>query len=228
VIKSHPVPDPHEEIFLYQTLIGAWPLADSELPKFQERLEAYIIKAIREAMVHTRWTVPNTLHEQAVIQFVQAILKPNRDNFFLDEFLKFQRKIAGYGMVNGLAQILVKMTSPGVPDLYQGCELWDLRLVDPDNRGPVDFTLRADFLREIETRSRQDTGDRSKLARRPHQTLSHLEGLESSSPTSPSFPRRKSSPSKSHRQARSECDFLRPLQGELLDADCRASVVGPS
>jgi (1->4)-alpha-D-glucan 1-alpha-D-glucosylmutase len=150
------VPDPNEEIFLYQTLIGAWPLSEGEIPQFRERLEAYIIKAIREAMVHTRWTVPNTAHEKAVIKFVQAILEPGRGNSFLDDFLKFQRNIATFGMINGLAQILVKMTWPGVPDFYQGCELWDLRFVDPDNRGPVDFKHRAALLAEIETRSRQD------------------------------------------------------------------------
>ena len=156
-IASRAVPDSNEEVFLYQTLIGAWPLAESEIPQFRERLEAYAIKAIREAMVHTRWTVPNTAHERAVIRFVQAILEPGRDNFFLDDFLKFQRSVASYGMVNGLAQVLVKMTSPGVPDFYQGCDLWDLRLVDPDNRGPVDFKYRAALLSEIETRSQQDT-----------------------------------------------------------------------
>lgn len=157
LIASRAVPDRNEEVFLYQTLVGVWPMAENEIPKFRERLEAYIIKAIREAMVHTRWTVPNTAHERAVVKFVQAILKPGRDNYFLRDFLKFLRSNASYGMVNGLAQILVKMTSPGVPDFYQGCELWDLRLVDPDNRGPVDFKHRVALLSELETRSRQDT-----------------------------------------------------------------------
>jgi (1->4)-alpha-D-glucan 1-alpha-D-glucosylmutase len=156
IIASHAVPDRNEEVFLYQTLIGAWPLADTGIPQFRERLEAYILKAIREAMVHTRWSKPNTAHERAVVKFLQAILEP-RDNSFLNDFLKFQRNIASYGMSNGLAQVLVKMTSPGVPDFYQGCELWDLRFVDPDNRGPVDFEHRAALLREIETRSQQDT-----------------------------------------------------------------------
>jgi (1->4)-alpha-D-glucan 1-alpha-D-glucosylmutase len=157
MIASCAVPDPNEEVFLYQTLVGAWPLAETEIPHFRERLEAYIIKAIREAMVHTRWTMPNTAHERAVVKFLQAILEPGRNNLFLKDFLKFQRNIALYGMLNGLAQVLVKMTSPGVPDFYQGCELWDLRLVDPDNRGPVDFKYRATLLSEIETRSRQNT-----------------------------------------------------------------------
>jgi len=156
IIASHAVPDRNEEVFLYQTLIGAWPLEDTGMPQFRVRLEAYILKAIREAMVHTRWSMPNTAHERAVIKFLQAILEPRRDNSFLNDFLKFQRNIARYGMSNGLAQVLVKMTSPGVPDFYQGCELWDLRFVDPDNRGPVDFERRSALLREIETRSRED------------------------------------------------------------------------
>ena len=155
-IESQEVPDRNEEIFLYQTLIGSWPFAEEEIPRFGERLEAYMIKAIREAMVHTRWTLPNVAHERAVVSFLKAILEPTSDNPFLNDFLKFQRNVAQYGMVNGLAQVLVKMTSPGVPDFYQGCELWDLRLVDPDNRGPVDFKHRAALLGEIEKRSKQD------------------------------------------------------------------------
>jgi (1->4)-alpha-D-glucan 1-alpha-D-glucosylmutase len=156
VVESQEVPDRNEENFLYQTLLGAWPLQKEEIPHFCARLEAYVLKAIREAMVHTRWTRPNTAHERAVIGFLKVLVAPARDNLFLDDFLKFQRKVALYGMLNGLAQVLVKMTSPGVPDVYQGCELWDLRLVDPDNRGPVDFTHRAALLDEIEKRSKQD------------------------------------------------------------------------
>jgi (1->4)-alpha-D-glucan 1-alpha-D-glucosylmutase len=156
IVESQEVPDRNEENFLYQTLLGAWPLEQEETPHFRARLEAYVIKAIREAMVHTRWTRPNTAHERAVVGFLKALVVPARGNLFLDDFLKFQRKVALYGMLNGLAQVLVKMTSPGVPDVYQGCDLWDLRLVDPDNRGPVDFTHRAALLDEIEKRSKQD------------------------------------------------------------------------
>jgi (1->4)-alpha-D-glucan 1-alpha-D-glucosylmutase len=115
-----------------------------------------MIKAIREAMVHTRWSLPNTAHERAVVSFLKAILEPGDGNLFLNDFVKFQRRVAAFGMLNGLAQVLVKMTSPGVPDFYQGCDLWDLRLVDPDNRGPVDFNHRAALLDEIEKRSKQD------------------------------------------------------------------------
>jgi (1->4)-alpha-D-glucan 1-alpha-D-glucosylmutase len=156
VVGSQEIPDRNEENFLYQTLLGAWPLEQEAMPHFRARLEAYVIKAIREAMVHTRWTRPNTGHERAVVGFVKALIAPARGNLFLNDFLKFQRKVAVYGMLNGLAQVLVKMTSPGVPDFYQGCDLWDLHLVDPDNRGPVDFTHRAALLDEIEKRSKQE------------------------------------------------------------------------
>ena len=156
VVGSQEIPDRNEENFLYQTLLGAWPLEQEAMPHFRARLEAYVIKAIREAMVYTRWTRPNTAHERAVVGFVTALIAPARGNLFLNDFLKFQRKIAFHGMLNGLAQVLVKMTSPGVPDFYQGCDLWDLHLVDPDNRGPVDFTHRAALLDEIEKRSKQE------------------------------------------------------------------------
>ena len=156
VVQSEKVPDRNEEIFLYETLIGSWPLEKGDIPRFRERLEAYMIKAIREAMVHTRWSLPNTAHERGIVSFLKSILEPGDDNLFLNDFVKFQRRVAAYGMLNGLAQVLVKMTSPGVPDIYQGCDLWDLRLVDPDNRGSVDFNHRAALLDEIEKRSKQE------------------------------------------------------------------------
>ena len=155
-LDHHEAPDRNEENLLYQTLIGAWPLRERELPHFRKRLEAYMIKANREAMVHTRWTRPNAGHERAVTAFIRNILKPAKNNRFLNDFLPFQKKIAEYGMINGLAQVLIKITSPGVPDFYQGCDLWDLRLVDPDNRGPVDFSRRDALVVEIEKRSSED------------------------------------------------------------------------
>ena len=155
-IDHHVAPDRNEENLIYQTLIGAWPLDALGIPEFHKRLEAYIIKANREAMVHTRWTRPNEDHERTVTSFLKAILKPGSGNLFLEDFLSFQKKIAEYGMLNGLAQALIKMTSPGVPDFYQGCDLWDLRLVDPDNRGPVNFNHREALLAEIEKGSAKD------------------------------------------------------------------------
>jgi (1->4)-alpha-D-glucan 1-alpha-D-glucosylmutase len=153
VVSRQIAPDGNEEIFLYETLLGAWPLAAADTPAFAKRMKQYVIKATREAMVHTRWTRPNVEHERALTDFVAAIIKPGKGNLFLADFVKFQQKIAYFGMLNGLAQILLKLTSPGVPDLYQGCELWDLRLVDPDNRGPVDFDHRIRLLEAIEKRT---------------------------------------------------------------------------
>jgi (1->4)-alpha-D-glucan 1-alpha-D-glucosylmutase len=98
-----------------------------------------MVKAVREAMVHTRWTVPNLEHEQALVNFVGHILRDKPDNRFLQDIGRFANKIAFHGALNSLSQLTLKLASPGVADFYQGTELWDLRLVDPDNRKPVDF-----------------------------------------------------------------------------------------
>ena len=147
-VDGRRAPDRNEEYFLYQTLLGAWPLERESCETIVERLQAYLIKATREAMVHTRWTRPNQKHEEALKQFVARILSPEAEDFLAD-FRPFQREIAYYGMVNSLSQLLLKIASPGVPDFYQGSELWDLRLVDPDNRRPVDFEQRVALLQEI-------------------------------------------------------------------------------
>jgi len=141
-------PDRNEEYFLYQTLLGVWPLDQDADRTLIERVQAHLVKATREAMVHTRWTRPNQQHEDALQKFAAGILSPdNRE--FLDDFREFQKKVAYFGMVNGLSQALLKIAAPGVADFYQGSELWDLRLVDPDNRGPIDFARRASALAEI-------------------------------------------------------------------------------
>jgi (1->4)-alpha-D-glucan 1-alpha-D-glucosylmutase len=108
-----------------------------------------VVKAIREAMVHTRWTRPNQKHEDALQRFVGNILSSELNAEFLHEFRQFQKKIAYFGMINGLSQTLLKIASPGVADFYQGSELWDLRLVDPDNRGAVNFDKRMAVLEAI-------------------------------------------------------------------------------
>jgi (1->4)-alpha-D-glucan 1-alpha-D-glucosylmutase len=148
-LKGQRVPDRNDEIFLYQTLLGAWPLENGNCANFVTRLQDYAVKATREAMVHTRWTVPNDAHENGVKSFVASILKCGKDNRFLLDFAAFQDRIAYYGMLNGLSQTLLKVFSPGIPDFYQGSELWDLRLVDPDNRQPVDFSKRNAMLESI-------------------------------------------------------------------------------
>lgn len=147
-IDGAAVPDRNEEIFLYETLLGAWPFDDNHA-SFAGRLKEYAIKATREAMVHTRWTRPNLKHEQALERFISAILKPGATNNFLADFTAFQKRIAFYGMANGLAQTLLKIASPGVPDFYQGSDLWDFRMVDPDNRRQVNFEERQQALTKL-------------------------------------------------------------------------------
>jgi (1->4)-alpha-D-glucan 1-alpha-D-glucosylmutase len=148
-IMGQPVPTRNEEMLIYQTLLGAWPLDESGVECFRRRLQSYMIKAIREAMVHTKWTVPNVPHEEAMTRFIDAILRESNENEFLRDFLDFVPRVAFYGALNGLSQALIKITFPGIPDFYQGSELWDLRLVDPDNRGPVDFARRMTLLKEL-------------------------------------------------------------------------------
>jgi (1->4)-alpha-D-glucan 1-alpha-D-glucosylmutase len=139
-------------------LLGAWPLLEEELPEFKERLKAYVIKAVREAKVHTRWIAPDPEHENALLAFVEAILEDTPDNAFLQDFRKFQARLAYYGALQSLSQVLLKITSPGVPDFYQGTELWDFSLVDPDNRRPVDFQERARRLRDLKRRDAKNPG----------------------------------------------------------------------
>ena len=147
------IPGRNDEYLLYQTLVGAWPLEIDTpehpcLTEFTERIVAYMIKASREAKVRTSWTAPDQEYEAGLERFVRRILDPQEGRAFLADLLAFQPRIALIGTVNGLAQTLLKLTAPGVPDTYQGCELWDLSLVDPDNRRPVDFELRRTFLEQ--------------------------------------------------------------------------------
>jgi len=155
-IEGLDVPTPNDEYFLYQTLLGAFPFNESEYSAFIERLKDYVIKAIREAKVNSGWLRPNTAYEEAFINFVDNLLKDSEDNEFLASFRPFQRKIQHYGLFNSLSQTLLKITSPGLPDIYQGTELWDLSFVDPDNRRPVDFEQRQAFLKEIKAKSETD------------------------------------------------------------------------
>jgi (1->4)-alpha-D-glucan 1-alpha-D-glucosylmutase len=147
------IPGRNDEYLLYQTLVGAWPLEidTPEHPGFAElteRIVAYMIKASREAKVRTSWTAPDQEYEAGLERFVRRILDPQEGRVFLADLLAFQPRIALIGALNGLAQTLLKLTVPGVADTYQGCELWDLSLVDPDNRRPVDFEQRRSFLEQ--------------------------------------------------------------------------------
>lgn len=150
-------PDPSEELLLYQTLVGAWPDEDdaAERDAFPDRLRAYLWKAIHEAKLHTSWINPSTRYEEAVRQFLDRLLDPTHSAAFLDDLRGFQRQVRRHGILNGLAQSLIHCLAPGVPDIYQGSELWDLSLVDPDNRRPVDFAGRADRLAALDM---QDAG----------------------------------------------------------------------
>ena len=152
------VPDRNDEYFLYQTLIGAWPFSDAEYPEFIERIKRYIVKAVREAKVHTAWLKPDTEYENAYVSFAEKILARSEANEFLKDLIPFCRRVSHYGILNSLSQTLIKITSPGVPDFYQGSELWDLSLVDPDNRRPVDFEKRRAMLAGIREQDDADIG----------------------------------------------------------------------
>ncbi|HDH05979.1 MAG TPA: malto-oligosyltrehalose synthase [Nitrospirae bacterium] len=155
-VKGTAIPDKNDEYFLYQTLIGAMPFKSEEFGNFRARLKEYIIKAVREAKVHTAWLKPDTDYEEIFLAFIEKILDTSDKNQFLREFITFQKMISYYGIFNSLSQCLIRITSPGFPDFYQGSEFWDLSLVDPDNRRPVDFPLRVWLLNEMKSREADD------------------------------------------------------------------------
>ncbi len=166
VIEGLAVPEPNEEYLLYQTLIGAWPVGlfkggvDHEI--FTDRMKEYMIKAVREAKVNTSWINPNKRYEEAMVAFIEKVLEPH-ENPFLADFKAFQKMISAYGMFNALSQTLLKIAAPGVPDFYQGTELWDFSLVDPDNRRPVDYGLRVKVLEDLKRRESETSA--AELAR---------------------------------------------------------------
>ncbi|PGH56593.1 malto-oligosyltrehalose synthase [Azospirillum palustre] len=153
-------PDRNDEYLFYQLLLGAWPaeltgasvdrIEQPAMTAFAERIVGAMTKSMREAKVHSTWAAPNEAYEGAVVSFIHDALDVTRRNAFLESFLPFQASLARIGMVNGLSQALLKLTSPGVPDIYQGCELWNLSLVDPDNRLPVDYDACRTLLEEVE------------------------------------------------------------------------------
>ncbi len=158
-------PSRNDEYLLYQTLIGAWPTGDEVATEvFSERIQAYMRKAIREAKVHTSWTDPDPDYEAGVEAFVAGVLRPRKA--FLEDFLPFQRRVARLGAFNGLIATLLRLTAPGVPDVYQGNELWRFDLVDPDNRRPVDFGRRGALLDRVRRHWREGEAARD-LAREP-------------------------------------------------------------
>jgi len=149
VLDGRPAPSPNEEVLLYQSLLGIWPLepaASADRPELQERIETFMLKAAREAKTHSSWVSPNEAHEGAIKSFVAALFDGWAENSFLRDFCEFSERIALYGACNGLSQVLLKITAPGVPDFFQGNELWSFRLTDPDNRREVNFAKRRELL----------------------------------------------------------------------------------
>ena len=159
-VKGRLAPDTNTEYLLYQTLIGIWPAPrpgrrSDDLPdrswfeSATERLEQYMVKAVKEAKTRTSWTEPDDAYESALKQFIAAILAPSDDSPFLADVARFVGHIATAGHWNALARLLIHATSPGVPDTYQGDELWFFALVDPDNRRPVDYERRDQLLSAV-------------------------------------------------------------------------------
>jgi (1->4)-alpha-D-glucan 1-alpha-D-glucosylmutase len=140
------VPAPLTELFIYQTILGVWPLQNADHDELLERISQFIVKALREAKESTSWLETDEAYESAVIDFVRDLLDADRSAEFLDDFHAFRAPLEWFGAINSLAQVVLKIASPGVPDTYRGTELWDFRLVDPDNRIAVNFDARRDLL----------------------------------------------------------------------------------
>jgi len=151
-INDSAAPDANEEYLLYQSLLGTWPIQDSGEPEaaaeaeYIERIQAYMAKALHEAKLNTSWIQPNKEWDAAMHDFIAKILDSSPRNKFLPAFLAVAQEIARLGAINSLTQVALKLTSPGVPDIYQGNEIWDYSLVDPDNRRPVDYQQRREML----------------------------------------------------------------------------------
>jgi len=151
-VGGEAIPGRNEEYLLYQTLMGAWPLDTMDEDghaRFVGRIQAYMNKAVKEAKEYSSWISPDAEYEEGLKQFVDRMLDRSTSNPFLEDFLPFQARVAQYGLYNSLSQLLLKIAAPGVPDFYQGTELWDFSLVDPDNRRPVDFEKRASLLADL-------------------------------------------------------------------------------
>src|SRR5688572_23422604 len=158
VVDAQSYPSRNEEYLLYQTLLGTWPLepmSSQQEADYRERIVAYMLKAMREAKVFTSWLNPSVVHEEAMKRFIHAVLSPDNHGFRQD-FLQLLAHVARSGIYNSLAQLAIKVGAPGVPDFYQGSELWDFTLVDPDNRRPVDYDTRARLLAGLDEECARD------------------------------------------------------------------------
>jgi (1->4)-alpha-D-glucan 1-alpha-D-glucosylmutase len=147
-VDGAPAPDAGEEYLLYQTLVATWPLDGwASQPDFADRIRGYMTKARHEAKAHTSWINPHPAYDAAAESFVNAVLDPGQSGAFLKSIEAFARALAPAGLCTSLSQVLLKIAAPGIPDFFQGTELWDFSLVDPDNRRLVDFARREDWLR---------------------------------------------------------------------------------
>jgi (1->4)-alpha-D-glucan 1-alpha-D-glucosylmutase len=159
LVQDEMAPSANEEYLIYQTLVGSWPLkmgtADDQA-EFVKRIQEYLRKALKEAKVNSSWIDPQEDWERATTDFIARILDPSQSKKFLRSFRLFVRRVAEIGMVNSLAQTVLKCTTPGVPDFYQGTELWNFTLVDPDNRRPVDYEVRRKLLEALPGRTPGD------------------------------------------------------------------------
>ncbi|KAA9346144.1 malto-oligosyltrehalose synthase [Adhaeribacter soli] len=151
-------PSKNRLFFLYQALIGAYPMAGEPEADFLDRVKEAMTKAVREAKMYSNWSEPNEAYEEGVHEFTQQLFAENSE--FRKTFIPFVQQLNFYGMLYSLGQTLVKITAPGIPDIYQGCELWDLSMVDPDNRRPVNFDLRK---RQLTRMQKQAGNDRKNL-----------------------------------------------------------------
>jgi (1->4)-alpha-D-glucan 1-alpha-D-glucosylmutase len=161
-IEEAEAPDRNEEYLLYQTLLGLWPMettgqaARTVSPEFVERIQNYMAKALKEAKLNTSWIQPNAPWDSAMHDFVAAILDPAPRHKFLPSFVPVAEEIARLGAINSLSQLVLKLTLPGVPDIYQGNEIWDYTLVDPDNRRPIDYDRRRAMLATVQNAAPDD------------------------------------------------------------------------
>lgn len=156
-------PDRNDEYMFYQLLTGTWPVEliagvsdTASLAEYAGRIRNAMLKSVREAKTHSSWAAPNSAYEDAVLAFVTAALDPSGAGNFFAAFLPFVSEVARFGMLNTIAQTILKLTVPGVPDFYQGTELWDFSMVDPDNRRAVDYELRARLLEQVSAELARD------------------------------------------------------------------------
>jgi (1->4)-alpha-D-glucan 1-alpha-D-glucosylmutase len=155
-----PMPNPSDEYLFYQSVVGAWPLDldladEAQVTALADRAAAFMLKAVREGKESSSWDNPNAEYEAALEQFVRDSLRPSSTNPFPEQLARWVDRIARAGAINSLAQTLLRLTMPGLPDTYRGSELWDLSFVDPDNRRPVDYGVRRRLL-ELSERTARD------------------------------------------------------------------------